>query len=29
MEGKNFTMLASKLKLDMAVKKARKKIKKI
>jgi len=29
MEGKNFTMLASKLKLDMAKKKAEKKLKKI
>lgn len=29
MEGKNFTMLASKLKLDMGLKKARKKLKKL
>ena len=29
MEGKNFTMLASKLKMDMATKKAAKKIKKL
>jgi peptide deformylase len=29
MEGKNFTMYASRLKLDMALKKAKKKIKKV